>query len=99
MATVRFILNLLIVFSCACIAVAIPTQFENSKVIRTFEIKSGIAIEDTGIRAKNVDNAPATEYYFLLPNVLYKNAASVVAFLRKEKTELEVSLEGLDAER
>ncbi|CEI95759.1 hypothetical protein RMCBS344292_09937 [Rhizopus microsporus] len=106
MSVVRFmcrsllpLLLLLIAFNHVCYALTIPKQFENTKIIRTFEVNSGIAREDTGIRAKNIGDGSASEYYFYLPNVLYKNVASVSAFLRKQKTELQVSLEGLDAEK
>ncbi|KAG1456506.1 hypothetical protein G6F56_006815 [Rhizopus delemar] len=97
--TFRLVSQLLLALCCLCFALAIPQQFENTKVIRTFAIKSGIAVEDTGIRAKNLGSEPALAYYFLLPNVLHENAASVSASLRKQKTDLNVVLEGLDADK
>ncbi|KAI9243585.1 Ribophorin I [Helicostylum pulchrum] len=90
-------LLLLLAFSYACVVLAIPHQFENSKVIRTIEVTSAIAREDVGIRAKNIDSAPASQYYFYVPAVIAESAASFNAFLRKEKTELKVTFEQEDA--
>lgn len=97
MISVRLLLQVFFAFSCACVALAFPTQFENTKVIRTIDVTTGIAREDVGIRAKNIDSVPASEYYFYVPIVISKNAASISAFLRKEKTELKVVLEDEDA--
>lgn len=97
MISVRLLLQVLFAFSCACVVFAFPNQFENTKIIRTIEVNSAIAREDVGIRAKNVNNVPASNYYFYIPAVLSDNAASITAFLRKEKTELQVTLEDEDA--
>ncbi|KAI7895853.1 Ribophorin I [Mucor mucedo] len=97
MISVRLLLQVLFAFSCACVALAFPTQFENTKVIRTIDVTTAIAREDVGIRAKNIDSVPASEYYFYVPIVISKNAASISAFLRKQKTELQVVLEDEDA--
>ncbi|KAI9267318.1 Ribophorin I [Sporodiniella umbellata] len=94
-----FVLQLLLALGCLCFTLAIPQQFQNSKVIRTFQIQSGLVIEDTGIRAKNIGQATATAYYFLLHKVINDHTASVSASLRKQKTELNVQLEGLDASK
>jgi oligosaccharyltransferase complex subunit alpha (ribophorin I) len=98
MISVRFVLQLLFAFSCILsLTWALPNQFENTKVIRVIDVNSAIAREDIGIRAKNTDTQAATDYYFYVPNVISKNAASISAFLRKQKTELQVTLEGSDA--
>ncbi|KAI8073451.1 Ribophorin I [Gilbertella persicaria] len=87
MFSVRFVFLL----CCLCsLTWAFPKQFENVKVIRVIEVDSGIAREDVGVRAKNVDNQPASDYYFYLPQIVTDNAASISAFLRKQKTELDV---------
>jgi oligosaccharyltransferase complex subunit alpha (ribophorin I) len=97
MISVRFVLQLLFAFSCVLsLTWAFPNQFENIKVLRVIDVDSAIAREDIGIRAKNTDSKAATDYYFYVPNVVYKNTASISAFLRKQKTELEVTLEGTD---
>ncbi|OBZ87528.1 Dolichyl-diphosphooligosaccharide--protein glycosyltransferase subunit 1A, partial [Choanephora cucurbitarum] len=94
MRSVHFILFAL---SCLCSLVwAFPTQFENTKVVRVIEINTGIAREDIGVRAKNVDTKPATDYYFYLPHIVTQNAASISAFLRKQKTPLDVALQQAD---
>lgn len=97
MISVRLLLQVLFTFSCACAVLAFPTQFENSKVIRTIDVNTAIAREDVGIRAKNVDKAPASEYYFYVPSVVAKSTATISAFMRKQKTELKVTLEQVDA--
>lgn len=98
MISVRFALQLLFGLSCIfSLTWAFPNQFENTKVIRVIDVNSAIAREDIGVRAKNTDNQPATDYYFYVPNVVAQNAASVSAFLRKQKTELDVTFEGSDA--
>ncbi|KAG2210082.1 hypothetical protein INT46_001912 [Mucor plumbeus] len=98
MFSVRFLLNVLFALSCVVSFVwAIPTQFENIKVLRVIDVDSAIAREDVGIRAKNIDTKAANEYYFHLPAILAQNTASISAFLRKQKTELEVILEERDA--
>jgi oligosaccharyltransferase complex subunit alpha (ribophorin I) len=89
MISVRILLTLAFALSCVF---AIPHQFENTKVIRVIDIKSGIAREDVGIRAKNIDKAPASEYFFYLPVVISNSTASITAFLRKQKTDLPVTL-------
>lgn len=99
MISARLLLQVLFAFSCACVAFAFPNQFENTKVIRTIDITSAIAREDVGIRAKNIDSVAASEYYFYVPVVIAKNTASISAFLRKQKTELEVVLEDEDASK
>lgn len=97
MISVRLLLQVLFAFSCACVVFAFPNQFENTKVIRTIDVTSAIAREDVGIRAKNINNAPASEYYFYVPVVISKSTASISAFMRKQKTELKVTLEDEDA--
>ncbi|KAI8647550.1 Ribophorin I [Parasitella parasitica] len=98
MFSVRFLFNVFFALGCAISCVwAIPTQFENSKVLRVIDVDSAIAREDIGIRAKNIDTKDANAYYFHLPAVLAKNTATIFAFLRKQKTELDVSLEEWDA--
>ncbi|KAL0145580.1 Ribophorin I [Mucor lusitanicus] len=97
MISVRFLLNALFALSCVVsVAWAIPTQFENIKVLRVIDVDSAIAREDVGIRAKNIDTKAASAYYFHLPAILAQNTASISAFLRKQKTELEVELDEYD---
>lgn len=93
MISVRILLQLVFALSCVF---AIPQQFENTKVIRVFDIKAGIVREDVGIRAKNIDKAPSSEYFFYLPVVISNSTASISAFLRKQKTELPVTLHEQD---
>lgn len=92
MISVRSLLQLVFALSCICnIAFAFPLQFENTKVLRVIDINKAIAREDIGIRAKNIDKEPATDYYFVFPSVLQDHVASISAQLRKEKTPLQVS--------
>ncbi|KAI8971840.1 Ribophorin I [Mycotypha africana] len=67
-----------------------PVQFENSKVIRVLDVNNAIVREDTGIRAKNIDDKPATEYYIYNPTNVETHTASISAYMKKTKTELEV---------
>jgi oligosaccharyltransferase complex subunit alpha (ribophorin I) len=97
MISVRLLLQVLFAFICACAVSAFPNQFENTKIIRTIDVNSAIAREDVGIRAKNVDKAPASEYFFYVPIVIAKSTASISAFMRKQKTELDITLEDVDA--
>jgi oligosaccharyltransferase complex subunit alpha (ribophorin I) len=70
---------------------ATPQHFENTKIIRTFDLKSPIAHEESGIRAKNIAAEPVSDYYFYLPGIIYNSTASITASLRKEKTSLTVT--------
>jgi oligosaccharyltransferase complex subunit alpha (ribophorin I) len=77
---------------CICsVAFAFPVQFENTKVLRVINVNDAIAREEIGIRAKNIDDKPATEYYLTFPSIMHNRIASVSAALRKEKTTLQVS--------
>lgn len=92
MISVRSVLQLFFAISCFCsLAFAFPLQFENTKVLRVIDLKNAIAREDIGIRAKNIDKEPATDYYFIVPSILQDNVATISAQLRKEKTPLTVS--------
>lgn len=93
MISVRLLLQL--VFALGCVY-AFPNQFENTKVIRVIDVNAGIAREDVGIRAKNIDTTAASEYYFYLPTIVSKSAAIITASLRKQKTELPVTLHDED---
>lgn len=80
--------------------IPIPNHFVNTKLLRVIDLRTGIAVEDIGIRAKNIDSAPVSEYYFVLPRDVEEHAASLTAFLRQEpKTALDIKQAGFDSEK
>lgn len=80
--------------------IPIPNTFKNVKVIRVLDARTSIVQEDIGIRAKNIANAPVTEYIATIPAAVDDHVASVTAFLRQQpKTPLTVEKAGFDSER
>lgn len=97
MISVRSLFQVVLTICCICnFAFAVSVQFENTKVLRVINVNNAIAREEIGIRAKNIDNEPANEYYLLFPPVVHKQIASISASLRKEKTPLEVAAPEFD---
>ncbi|SAM09555.1 hypothetical protein [Absidia glauca] len=80
--------------------IPIPTSFKNVKVIRVLDARTSIVHEDIGIRAKNIADAPVTEYLATIPAAVDDHVASITAFLRQQpKTPLIVEKAGFDSER
>ncbi|KAI7904226.1 Ribophorin I [Cokeromyces recurvatus] len=97
MKSLHFILQLLFALCCFnSIIFAFPHQFENAKVLRVIDINNAIAREEVGIRARNVDNKVAQDYYFYLPSFVAQKSATISAFLKKEKTPLKLDFYKLD---
>lgn len=80
--------------------IPISPDFTNVKLLRVLDLRTNIVQEDLGVRAKNIQSYPVSEYIFMLPQEEEEKAASVSAFLRQEpKTSLSITQVGFDSEK
>ncbi|KAI8381186.1 Ribophorin I [Radiomyces spectabilis] len=80
--------------------IPIAPDFVNTKALRVIDLRSSIVHEDIGIRAKNIQNQPVSEYFVTIPKPVEERIASISAFLRQEpKSSLSIEQVGFDSER
>ncbi|KAI8993300.1 Ribophorin I [Pilobolus umbonatus] len=99
MFSVRFILKLTLTLYFSCVVLSFPLQFQNSKVIRSIDVRNTIAREEIGIRATNIDNIPVSDYYLYLPTPLNEKLATIKAYKKNTKQDLTIELYEIDAQK
>ncbi|KAI7884958.1 Ribophorin I [Lichtheimia hyalospora FSU 10163] len=65
-------------------AFTVDSTFRNTRLIRVIDLRGNVIHHDIGIRARNIDSQPTSEYIFMVSPETNENIADIKAFLRQE---------------